>query len=457
MKKILVVDDEIEMLESFEKILKHRGDFTVTLISDPVVAVEKLKSEKFDIVITDLMLGGKSGLDFLRSALSKYPDVPVIMISGYGTIETGVEAMREGAFDFLEKPFTSKSLFDCIDRALAQSYKVIQPIEENKKNDLKLSGIIYQSSKIGNLIDIIKKVAPGNMNVLITGESGTGKELFARAIHGLSKRSMEPFVPVNCAALPEHLFESELFGYEKGAFTGAVKTKLGLLEYANHGTFFFDEIGDMSLSLQVKMLRMLEERKIRRVGGKEEINIDIRIIAATNQLLEKNVQEKKFREDLYYRLTTMHIHIPPLRERTEDIIPLANYFLADLVTKNDTAIKRFSPEAENALKLYGWPGNIREMQNIVSRAYYLSSSGTIQKSELPVPVCESENGINKEIFKLSYQAAKDLILEKFEVEYIEYNLALNNGNISKTAAVCGIDRRTIHRLINKYNIQFKEE
>jgi transcriptional regulator with PAS, ATPase and Fis domain len=302
------------------------------------------------------------------------------------------------------------------------------------------------------VISLVEKVSVGDVNILITGESGTGKELIARAIHNLSKRRMHPFIPVNCGALPENLFESELFGHERGAFTGAVKTKPGLLEFANNGTFFFDEIGELSLQLQVKLLRMLEDRQIRRVGGHKEIDIDIRVIAATNKNLAELVKESKFRDDLYYRLNTIQIQIPPLRERTDDILPLAYHYLNELSAKNERSIQRFSSEAENALQHYPWPGNVRELQNMISRAYYLCSSRVIQKADLPLPDTGKKIALDDRMFNMDYKDAKEYVLEKFEVEYLTHQLRRNGGNISQTAAVCGIDRRTIHRLVNKYNL-----
>ena len=308
-----------------------------------------------------------------------------------------------------------------------------------------------------DVIKLVKKVAPGNFNILITGESGTGKELIARAIHDLSKRKDNPFVPVNCGALPEYLFESELFGHERGAFTGAVKKKLGLLEFANHGTFFFDEIGDMSQNLQVKLLRMLEDKKIRRVGGEEEIEINVRIIAATNKNLDNAVADKKFREDLYYRLNTIQIEIPPLRERPDDIMPLANYFISSLCSMEDSEQKGFSKEAEEILQGYSWPGNVRELQNIINRAFFLSSSSVIQSENLPLQLDSRDKKLNEEFLTPSYKEAKDKIIEKFELEYLTHHLKLNKGNITKTAENCGLDRRSIHRLINKYNIIYKDD
>ncbi len=454
MKKILVIDDEPEMLSSLEKILSYRKDFEIELLDNSVKALEMVKTKSYDVIITDLKMKEVSGIHILKEAVKKFPFAIVIIISGYGTIEASVEAIKEGAFDFIEKPFTSKILFDSIDRAL-EKVRENSPKSEGKLE--KISGFIYKSQEIEEVIKLVKKVAPGNFNILITGESGTGKELIARAIHDQSKRNGNPFVPVNCGALPEYLFESELFGHERGAFTGAVKTKPGLLEFANHGTFFFDEIGDMSQNLQVKLLRMLEDKKIRRVGGKEEIEINVRIIAATNKNLANLVADNKFREDLYYRLNTIQIEIPPLRERPDDIMPLANHFISNLCSMEDTELKRFSNDAEEILKNYSWPGNVRELQNIINRAFFLSSSPIIQRNNLPLELGSKNKKLNDEFLTPNYKEAKDKIIEKFELEYLTYHLKLNKGNITKTAENCGLDRRSIHRLINKYNIIYKDE
>lgn len=456
MKKVLVVDDEIEMLNSLKKILTIRDEYDLRFEQDSVIASEILGNEKFDLVITDLKMKNVSGIDIVKTALQNNPTSVVIVISGYGTIEASVEAVKNGAFDFIEKPFTSKKLFECIDRALKKTDEklvlVTNGIDHNE-----LEGIIYKSSKMAELMESVKRVAENSMNVLITGESGTGKELIARAIHKISKSTLDPFVPVNCGALPEHLFESELFGHEKGAFTGAVKTKPGLLEFANNGTFFFDEIGDMTQTLQIKLLRMLEEKKIRRVGGQKEIDIDVRIIAATNQNLEVEVAEKRFRQDLFYRLNTFSLEVPPLRERKDDIIPLVCSFMKELCDKNSRTIKRFSPEAEEALLNYQWPGNVRELKNIIGRSFFLCSSDVIQLSDLPANLVNKTVTIDKNVLSLNFKDAKDALLEKFEIEYITHYLKINNGNISKTADECGLDRRSIHRLINKYNIVYQSK
>jgi DNA-binding NtrC family response regulator len=456
MFKILLIDDEPEMLNSLKKILSQRKEFSIDLAQDASFAMEIIKENNFDLIITDLRMGKISGLDILRTARQRDPEAKVILISGYGTIEASVAAIQEGAFDFLEKPFTSKKLFTCIDRAMQTSPLDKSDSEKTGKKPKEISGLIYQSKQIDEIINMIHKIAPGEMSVLITGESGTGKELIARAIHSLSKRLTNPFVPVNCSALPEHLFESELFGHERGAFTGAVKTKPGLIEFADQGTFFFDEIGDLSLQLQVKLLRMLEDKQIRRVGGQKEIAINVRIIAATNKDIEKAVREEKFREDLYYRLNTIPIEIPPLRERIDDILPLAYHFLNQLSEKNERDIKKFTGEAEESLTFYAWPGNVRELQNIISRAYFLCSSSVIQNADIPLPISSQTITLDQKMLNLSYKDAKDYVLEKFEIEYLTHQLKKYKGNISKTANSCSIDRRSIHRLIKKYNIFYQD-
>ena len=456
MPKILIIDDEKEMLESMRKILSRKANLDITLEQDPLKALHLIKDNSFDIIMTDLNMKGLTGMEILDQTLALLPEATVIMISGYGTVETSVEAMRKGAFDFIEKPFNSKQLFACLDRALNKQ-KELKKVPSSVSFDFAEElGIIYRSIDMEKILTIVQKLAPGNMNILVTGESGTGKEVIARAIHSLSERSSAPFVPVNCGALPEHLFESELFGHEKGAFTGAYKKKPGLLEFADKGTFFFDEVGDLSLSLQVKLLRMLEERKIRRVGSSHEIGIDVRIIAASNRDINKMVKEGTFREDLYYRLNTISIDIPPLRDRTEDIMPIANSYLHSLSEKNTADVEGFTREAEEALCNYPWPGNIRELQNVLSRAFFLTSSPLIDCNDLPILESEKDITVNREMLNLDYRNAKEMVIEKFEIEYLSYYLKKNNGNISKAALECGLDRRSIHRLINKYNIIYQE-
>jgi transcriptional regulator with PAS, ATPase and Fis domain len=322
---------------------------------------------------------------------------------------------------------------------------------------IELPGIIYQSDKIEKIIQFVKKIAPSDMNVLIMGESGTGKELIANAIHKLSNRKIHQFVPVNCGALPEQLLESELFGHEKGAFTNAIKTKPGLFEFANKGTFLFDEVCELPLSIQAKLLRALEERKIRRVGGNDEIEIDMRVISATNNNLKQLLDKKKFREDLYFRLNTIEIEIPPLRKRKDDILLLANYFLSKICMENGKNILGFSSDVKEILISYHWPGNVRELKNIIGSAYYLSSPNIIQSSDLKFIENSKSIKINNNIMNMPYKKAKEKALQQFDLEYIKYRLAENKGNVTQTAVACGIDRRSVHRLINKYNIILDEE
>jgi len=455
MVEILLIDDENEMLVGLEKILNSRKKFNVTAMQSPIEAIEKIKTIKYDIIISDLKMNELSGIDILKCAKDNNPDTNVIIISGYGTIEASVEAMQLGAFDFIEKPFTSRRLFQCIDKAVESKNFNISGFEDEDPV-IKQEGIIYKSEQMNDVINLVRKIAPQMMNVLIIGESGTGKEIIARVIHKLSNRDDNPFVPVNCGALPENLFESELFGHERGAFTGAVKTKPGLLEFANHGTFFFDEIGDMSQPLQIKLLRMLEDKKIRRVGGQKEIDINVRIIAATNKDLEKEVAMQNFREDLFYRLNTIQIRIPPLRERVDDIMPLLEHYLIGLCDRENKPHKNFSPEAKELLKAYQWPGNVRELQNMIGRAFYLSTSNIIQKDDLPKYILKDDVPISNDILKMKYMEAKEKTLAEFETEYLSYHLKLNKGNITQTAQECGLDRRSLHRLISKYNIIYKE-
>jgi len=456
MKKILIIDDEPEMLNSIRKILERRKEFDLEFLQDAREALQRIGREPFDLIISDLKMKSASGIDILDAARDKAPGTKVIIISGYGTIESSVEAMRKGAADFLEKPFTAQKLYTCIDIAL-QSGAGQEPYADNKQtDDSDFEGIIYGSDVMRKLLNLVRKIADSNICVLITGESGTGKELIARAIHKLSPRRLNPFIPVNCGALPEHLFESELFGHERGAFTGAVQSKPGLLEFADTGTFFLDEIGELSPKLQVKLLRILQEKKIRRVGGTKELNIDVRIVAATNKNLEDLVQRGLFREDLYYRLTAMKIDVPPIRERVEDIPLLAQHFLQEICRENNNKRCRFSPSAIEKLKSYPWPGNVRELQNTINRAFYLRSSELIEEDDFPLIISQNQNVLNKQLYAMPFSKAKEHMIQQFEIEYLKHHLKLNKGNVSKTAISCGLDRRTIHRLINKYQIVFKD-
>lgn len=450
---VLIIDDEQEMLKSFEKLFSRKEIYNLTMLSDTDKAIEEVKKDKYHILLADLKLGAITGIDLCKIAVENNPKIVVIIITGYGTIEVGVEAIKAGAYDFLEKPFTSQKLFEILEKAT-------QTKKEEKSNPpgeiTNTCGMIYKSKEMHEVFDTINKIAGSDVNVLIQGESGTGKEIVSRAVHRLSNRSEKPFVPVNCGALPENLFESELFGHEKGAFTGALSTKPGLLEFADNGTFFFDEITELPLQIQSKLLRMLEDKKIRRVGGQKEVELNVRIVAASNQELEEAVKSGRFREDLYYRLTSIVIHIPPLRERRDDILPIFYHYLKDFCKRNSKKEKKITKNAENALVNYDWPGNVRELINVVNKMYLICNQDLITEDDLPLPTKKPQAVFMNSIKSLSYKDAKDKVLEKFDVEYLKYNISRYDGNISKTAEMCGIDRRTIHRMIQKYGIVYKD-
>ena len=448
---ILVVDDEQEMLISYRRILSRAG-YSVKTASNATEALGELESgHSCMLVISDLKMPGIDGLTLVKRIRKAHPYMPVIMVTGYGSLEQGIVAMKNGVFDFIEKPFSKTKLIDSVQSALSQ----IQPRPELSADmGPVFDDMVGKSPAIRKVFDIIQKVGFGNANVLITGESGVGKELVVRSIHKHSLRRNQPLIPINCGALPASLFESELFGYEKGAFTGAFQSKPGLAELAMGGTLFLDEICEMPLELQVKLLRMLEERKVRRIGGKSEIPVDLRIITATNKDVLKSIEDGSLREDLYFRINTINLQVPPLRERGKDIILLATHFLQKLERKYHRHIELLTPEAEAVLMQYSWPGNVRELQNVVERTYYLATPSRITSADLPMSMREKETVIQQHQWDhLSYKEAKDQVLEAFEKEYLLYQLEKHDWNISRTADACEVDRRTIHRLINRFNLK----
>lgn len=461
--RILVVDDEEEMLKNYSRLLNRMGYDCLTQ-TDGRKAIEMIASFDPDIVISDLRMPDISGLDLLEKIRELNPAIPVILVTAYGDIPTAVESVKKGAFDFLTKPFSSEQLGITLDRAL--KYKTLTDENRKLKEQLRVCSdldIIGKSSAMREVIEVVSRVASTDANILLTGESGTGKEMVARVIHSRSQRSTRPFVPVDCAALPENLLESELFGYEKGAFTGANAMKKGLLETAHEGTLFLDEIGEMSLSLQAKLLRTLQERVVRRLGSNKFIPVDIRIISATNRDLKKAVKDGSFREDLYYRLNVIHIHIPPLRERREDIPLLALHFLRKFSSIHKKGVDSISPVAMSALEVYQWPGNVRELQNVIERAVIMTVSGRIEIEDLPdnlrsqgLDGGETQRTVNNNSpSPLSYREAKEAWLATFEKNYLQSLLDSTSVNISRAAEIAGINRKTIHRLIKRYNIDLK--
>ncbi|MDZ7830472.1 MAG: sigma-54 dependent transcriptional regulator [Desulfobacterales bacterium] len=455
---ILVVDDELSMREFLELMLNREG-YAVTGAESGHQANQMLEKQFFDLILLDIRLGDISGLDVLRKAKAIHPATIVIMISAYATAENAVEAMNEGAYDYLPKPFDNDELKDTIANALQR--KTLK--DEKKHIDSELQESLHFDLLIGNsprmihIYEMIDQVAPTRTNVLITGESGTGKELIAGAIHNQSPRRDKPFMVINCGSIPETLVESEFFGYKKGAFTGANQDKKGLFEAADKGTLFLDEIGELSLQMQVKLLRVLQERGFKPVGGNEDINVDIRILAATNKNLEEELIAGRFREDLFYRINVVEIKVPPLRERKGDLRALAQHFLDKYSRESGKEITKISSYAVDLLKKYDFPGNIRELENLIERSVALSTTNIILPDSLTLSIHKRRwiEGIENRRFDLDEVAkgvSLDSILEEIEKAYLEKALECANNNKSKAAELLGISFRSFRYRCSKLNI-----
>ncbi len=450
--KILVIDDEEDMLSGCKKILEAHGHSPITE-SDSARALQMLNEEEYDIILCDLLMPDVDGMKILDHVQKIWPATPVVIFSAYGTIDRAVTAMKAGAFDFIEKPFDTQHVNLVIEKALRQRnlFKERNNLLNQLENKFGFDNIVGRSPAMKKIFDMIEDVSKSDANVLITGESGTGKELIARSIHAHSQRKTKPFVPVNCGAFPENLFEAEIFGYEKGAFTGAAQKKIGLLEYADGGTFFLDEVCELPTNLQVKLLRTLQDRQLRHIGGNELIQIDVRLISATNRDLKKSLFEGFLREDFYYRLNVINVHLPPLRERKSDIRLLAEHFLKISNNSNAKSIKGFSEEALKNFEAYNWPGNIRELENVVERAITLAKSSEITQYELP-PEINSKETKPAEFERLKFSDAKQKVINDLEKEYLLYLLKKYNGNVTKMSVEAGMTRRNIHRLLNQHEI-----
>ena len=441
-KRVLIVDDEESIRSSLERLLSFEKFKTFTA-GDGRTAIDLAASERVDIVLLDIKMPGMDGLEALEELMRQHPTLPVIIISGHGTIGTAVEATKLGAFDFLEKPIDMERLLLSIRNGLARSELEQRNIQLEKRVGLKTE-MIGEHPEMLAIMETVSRVAPTNARVLITGENGTGKELVARKLHELSKRSTEPFIEVNCAAIPEDLIESELFGHEKGSFTGAVCQRIGKFELADGGTLFLDEVGDMSLSAQAKVLRVLQESSFERVGGTETKRVDVRVLAASNKGLLEEAGKGRFREDLFYRLNVVPVRIPPLRERTSDIKLLAEYFLREVGSELGRSAKRLSPDALDALMDYAWPGNVRELRNVVERAVVIVNSGAeIGLRDLPPDMFHGGRGseLNREN-RLEAQE-RDLILEALDQ---------SGWNISRAALTLGIPRSNLRYRIEKFGL-----
>jgi len=445
MPSILILDDEKSLREILEILFTNEG-FSVFLARNISEAKKIIDNYKIDIILSDLVIGKESGLDFIRYTYENYPGVPSVLITAYASPDTAMESIKLGVVDYISKPFDNDELVKMV--------KSIVCKECDKKYPDELKKIIGKSRFIDELKDKIIDIATGDSSVLITGESGTGKELVARAIHELSGRKNKPFIPINCGAIPSEIVESELFGYKKGAFTGAYADKKGLFEMASGGTVFLDEITELPINLQVKLLRVLQERKIMRVGSTDEQDVDIRVISATNRDLEKEVDEGRFRSDLYYRINVVRIELIPLRERIEDIEPLAKYFLKKFSDQMGKNIKEISYPVMELLKSYDFKGNVRELQNIIERGVALEKSDRLLPASIlgyfSKKIADDEDVLPE--LKLDNPIQLEKILETIEKKYITSALNLTGNNQSRAAKLLGISLRILRYKIEKYRL-----
>ena len=443
---ILVADDEKNIREGLREAVALDG-YEVLTAADGQEALDTVTRGEVDLLITDLKMPRLSGEELLRSVTAQFPTLPVIILTGHGTIESAVQAMHDGAYDFLTKPVNLARLSLLVKRALASRELAVQnrAMQEELERRSGFASIIGRSSEMRQVFEIVRQVAPSRSSVLITGESGSGKEMIAEALHYNSPRKEKPFIKVHCAALTESLLESELFGHEKGAFTGAIARKRGRFELAHLGTLFLDEIGEINQNVQIKLLRVLEEKRFERVGGEETVEVDVRLIAATNRDLKDAIEKGTFREDLYYRLNVVNIHIPPLRERKEDIPLLTAAFLREFAQENGKALEGIDAKARLALYNYSWPGNVRQLRNSIESAVVLAKGSSITLEDLP-PNVRGESG--GDLLRLPVGAS----LVDVEKEVIRSTLAREGGNKSRTAEILGIGRKTLHRKIEEYGL-----
>jgi two-component system response regulator PilR (NtrC family) len=456
---ILIVDDELSMRELLEYMLTREG-YRATSAENGRQAVALVEHNSYDLMLCDMRLGDLSGLDVLRACKKHHPDTVVIMISAYASTETAVEAMNLGAYDYVPKPFNKDELLETVAKALK-----LRTIEQEKelldgelRRSLNFGMIVGSSPAMQHIYKMIQQVSKTKTNVLITGESGTGKELIARAIHKESGRRDEPFVAINCGGIPETLMESELFGHKKGSFTGAAQDKPGLFQEAHRGTIFLDEIGELSLPIQVKLLRAVQEKTVRPVGGTDDIAVDIRILSATNKQLEKEVIAGKFREDLFYRLNVIEIKVPPLRERKADLRAMAQHFLEKYSKEIGKEIRKLSSYALDLMLKYDFPGNVRELENLMERSVALSTTNIILPDSLALSVHKRRwiEGVQDRRFDVDEVAkgvALDSILEEIERAYLKKALECSNGNKNKAAELLGISFRSIRYRLEKLSME----
>jgi two-component system NtrC family response regulator len=453
---ILIIDDEKNYLLILEAILEEEG-YTVTALGDPVMAMTYLEESEVDVVITDMKMPGMTGQEVLENVRRHHPHIPVMIMTAFGTIDRAVEAMKSGAFDYITKPFSNDEILLSVRKALKLSHAERQNrlLRESLAEKFGKEAILGNSKAMQDVLALAGKVAPTRSNVLITGESGTGKELVARAIHIASDRKDMPFVSVNCMSLNPGVLESELFGHEKGSFTGAMALKRGRFELAQGGTLFLDEIGELSLEMQVKLLRVLQERVIERVGGTETLAVDFRLVAATNKNLQEEIVAGRFREDLFYRLNVVNIHLPPLRERREDIPILASHFLRKFSLENNREVLGFTAGAIDYLSAYEWPGNVRQLENVIERCVVLSSRDVIDVEDLPPELRDEEMQFKSAVDLLPLKINLSETLEKIEAALIRRAMVHSGFVQVKTAEMLDVSKSLLQYKLKKYKIAAK--
>ncbi len=462
-QKILIVDDERDMLVVLRKILSRKCNYEVKIAESGEAALALLESWMPDVVLTDIKMSGMDGLEFLRRLLGVDSTISTIIMTGYGTIEMAVQALKDGAYDFFEKPFDNDKIIHAVSRALERTFLLRENMHLQRQltEHQRIPGLIGQSKKMTQALDLLSRLATSTATVLIRGASGTGKELAARALHSMSKRASHKMIIVNCPALPEHILESELFGYQKGAFTGADRDKAGLFLKADGSTILLDEIGDIPVSIQTKLLRVLQEKEIQPLGQTRTYKVDIRILASTNQNLEAKIERGEFREDLFYRLNVMTVTMPSLTEIRNDIPLLAQHFLARYSEEHGRADLEFSSEALQSLMRRPWKGNIRELQNVINRAVLLSDRSRITPEDL-MSEEEAARGGSRYLddtgllFDLSYKEAKEEILNRFNSRYLSNALSASAGNVSAAARKCCMERQALQRLLRRFGIKSQE-
>ena len=443
--RLLIVDDEADSREALAE-LASRWGYEVQSAADGSEALRRAIEWHPDVILTDLVMPNMDGLWLLRALRAELPDCPVVLLTGRGTVQTAVQAIREGAYDFIEKPLEISRLRVVLDRALEkkETLREVQLLRRRLAALAPGTDMIGSGPAMSKVFELVRKVAPANASVVISGESGTGKEVVARAIHNLSPRKDKAFVALNCSAIPATLIESELFGYERGAFTGADQRRLGNFELAQSGTLFLDEIGELPIEVQGKFLRVLEERKVRRLGGKSEVEVDVRVICATNRDLKEEIRKTRFREDLFFRLNVFNIHLPPLRERREDVPLLVQHFIEKFAGETGKHVQGVAPGAMDTLQHYAWPGNIRELRNTVERAMILVDGDIILEEHLPPDMRPSRPET------ATLRVPLGVPLKDVEKEYILATLQKNGGNKARTAEVLRISEKTLYNKLNRY-------